>query len=64
MEIIIGAALATALLHIGRCWGRQESPRTEHYHIDMGLQPKPIFDQAAYTHMREHGRATVLRPGR
>jgi hypothetical protein len=65
MEIIIGAILATALLFIGRCWGRQESPRTEHYHIDLDGQVKPpIFGQDAFEHMRRTGRATVFRPGR
>lgn len=64
LETIIGAVLATALLFIGRCWGRQESPRTEHYHIDLDAPAKPIFNQDAFRHMREHGRATVYRPGR
>jgi hypothetical protein len=65
MEIIIGAFLATALLFIGRCWGRQEHPRQEHYHIDMDGQVKaPIFGQDAFNHMKHNGRATVFRPGR
>lgn len=25
---------------------------------------KPVFDRDAYNHMRQNGRATVLRPGR
>ncbi len=69
LEVLVGATLATALLYIGRCWGKQEqtiSIKTEPIGQDVFGQDvfgQDVFGQDDFNHMRQNGRATKIRRG-
>ncbi len=65
LEVLVGAILATALLYIGRCWGKQEqtiSIKTEP--IGQDVFGQDVFGQDDFNHMIQNGRATKIRRGR
>lgn len=74
LEVLVGAMLATALLYIGRCWGKQEqtvSIKAEPIGQDVFGQDvfgqdvfgQDVFGQDDFNHMRQNGRATKIRRG-
>ena len=67
VENIVMAILTTALLYIGRCWGRQEPVKQDikfSVHDIFPEKPEPPFSQSDFEHLKRTGRATVMRRGR
>ena len=57
LEVLVGAILATTLLYIGRCWGKQEQV------MSIRTEPPDLFNQNDFNHMIQNGQATKIRRG-